>query len=384
MPHGDFEKLTPEAIDELWARLRSGMAAKPAARQLGLCTGTVRAYLIRCGGIRPEPRRRAVLRLRIEEREEISRGLAAGMSARTIARELGRAPSTVSREVATNGGRRGYRAARADRQAWTRAQRPKLCKLATSPVLRGIVEAKLQLRWSPQQIAGWLQITYPEDPQMQVSHESIYRTLFVQTRDALRKELTHYLRTERVLRRPKGVRMPDGRGARPNTLHISERPPEAEDRAVPGHWEGDLVFGRGMSPVATLVERSTRYLMLVALPRGDHRADAVADALAAAITTLPAHLAKSLTWDLGHEMAEHARFSTATGMNVYFCDPKSPWQRGSNENTNGLLRQYLPRRLDFRQLTQADFDAIARELNERPRQTLKFRTPSEALAQVLH
>ena len=218
---------------------------------------------------------------------------------------------------------------------------------------------------------------------MQISHESIYRTLVVQTRGALRRELTQYLRTGRVLRRPKGVRLPDGRGGRPNTLHISERPAEAADRAVPGHWEGDLVFGKNMSPVATLVERSTRYLMLVALPRGDHQADAVADALAAAITRLPKQLAKSLTWDLGHEMAQHARFSAETGVTVYFCDPKSPWQRGSNENTNGLLRQYLPRRLNFRELTQQDSDPIAGELNNRPRQTLHVKTPSEALAEVL-
>jgi IS30 family transposase len=250
-------------------------------------------------------------------------------------------------------------------------------------MLRAIVEDKLQHRWSPQQIAGWLKLTYPKSPEMQVSHESIYRTLYVQSRGGLRKELTRYLRTGRVIRRPKGVKLPDGRGGRPNTLHISQRPPEAEDRAVPGHWEGDLVFGRNMSPVATLVERSTRYLMLVALPSGNHQADAVADALAAAITTLPERLAKSLTWDLGHEMAQHQRFTIATGVQVYFCDPKSPWQRGSNENTNGLLRQYLPRRLDFRTMTQAAFDAIAQELNERPRQTLKFKTPSQALAEVL-
>ncbi len=216
-----------------------------------------------------------------------------------------------------------------------------------------------------------------------MSHESIYRTLFVQSRGALRKELTRYLRTGRVIRRPKGVRLPDGSGGRPNTLHISERPAEADDRAVPGHWEGDLVFGKNMSPVATLVERKTRFLMLVGLPRGDHQADAVADALAAAITTLPGQLAKSLTWDLGHEMAQHQRFTVQTGVQVYFCDPKSPWQRGSNENTNGLLRQYLPRRLDFRTLTQADLDAIAQELNERPRQTLEFKTPSQALAEAL-
>ena len=384
MGHGDYERLTPEAIDQVWLRLRAGQAAKPTARQLGLCTGTVRAYLLRCGGIKPQPRRRGGCRLSVEEREEISRGLAAGLSYRVIAAGLGRDPSTVSREVAANSGRRQYRAARADRQAWTRATRPKVCKLAANLVLRDIVEEKLLLRWSPQQIAGWLKLTYPDSPEMLVSHESIYRTLYVQSRGALRKELSRYLRTGRVIRRPKGVRLPDGRGGRPNTLHISERPPEADDRAVPGHWEGDLVFGKGMSPVATLVERSTRFLMLVALPGGHHQADAVADALAAAITTLPKQLARSLTWDLGHEMAQHQRFTIETGVQVFFCDPKSPWQRGSNENTNGLLRQYLPRRLDFRTLTQADFDAIADQLNGRPRQTLGFKTPSQALAEVLH
>jgi IS30 family transposase len=384
MAHGDYEKLTPEAIDELWVRLRSGKAAKPAARELGLGTSTVRAYLLRCGGIRPEPRRRASGRLTFAEREEISRGLAAGCSLRRIAAGVGRAPSTISREVAANGGARRYRAARADRQAWSRAGRPKPCKLATRPVLRDMVEEKLQRRWSPQQIAGWLKLAFPTSPEMQVSHETIYRTLFVQSRGALRRELTRYLRTGRVIRRPKGVRMPDGRGGRPNILHISERPAEADDRAVPGHWEGDLVFGKNMSPVATLVERSTRFVMLVALPSGNHQADIVADALTAAITTLPEQLAKTLTWDQGHEMADHQRFTIQTGVQVYFCDPKSPWQRGSNENTNGLLRQYLPRRLDFRTLTQADLDAIARELNERPRQTLGFKTPSQALAEVLH
>ena len=383
MGHGDYERLTPEAIDQVWVRLRAGQAAKPTARELGLCTGTVRAYLLRCGGIRPEPRRRAPGRLSLVEREEISRGLAAGLSIRAIAIALGRSPSSISREVSRNGGVRRYRAARADQAAWARATRPKACKLAANPALRAIVEEKLQRRWSPEQIAGWLQLTYPKSPEMQVSHESIYRTLYVQSRGALNKELTRYLRTGRVIRRPKGVRLPDGRGGRPNTLHISERPAEVEDRAVPGHWEGDLVFGKGMSPVATLVERSSRFLMLVALPGGNHQADAVADALAAAITTLPTQLAKTLTWDLGHEMAQHQRFTVATGVQVYFCDPKSPWQRGSNENTNGLLRQYLPRRLDFRTLTQADFDTIAHELNERPRQTLKFKTPSQALAEAL-
>ena len=378
-----YRRLSPADVDAIWVRLRAGHAAKPTARQLGLSTGTVRAYLLRCGGIRPGPRRRAPGRLSFAEREEISRGLAAGMSLRAIAAGLGRSASTISREVTTHGGRDRYRAATADQQAWSRASRPKPCKLATNPVLAGVVAEKLQRRWSPEQIAGWLKVTHPDNQQMQVSHESIYRTLFVQARGALRKELTAYLRTGQVIRRPQGVRLPDGRGGRPGILNISERPAEAEDRAVPGHWEGDLVFGKHMSPVATLVERSTRFVMLVVLPGGNHKADVVADALAAAVQRLPSQLAKSLTWDQGHEMAQHQRFTAATGIEVYFCDPKSPWQRGSNENTNGLLRQYLPRRLDFRTLTQDDFDAIALELNERPRQTLGFKTPSQALAEVL-
>jgi len=383
MARQHYQRLSPADIDEIWRRLRAGHSAKPTARALGMPTSTVRTYLVRCGGIKPEPRRRAAGRLSLEEREEISRGLAAGQSLRAIAAGLGRSPSTVAREVTSNGGRSRYRATAADQAAWARSMRPKVCKLATNPVLAGIVSEKLQRRWSPQQIAGWLKLTYPDDPGMHVSHESIYRTLFVQSRGALRKELTAYLRTGRVIRRSHGMRVPDGRGSRPGIVNISERPAEVADRAVPGHWEGDLVFGRQMSPVATLVERSTRFLILVGLPGGNHKADAVADALAAAVQHLPAHLAKSLTWDQGHEMAAHRRFSSETGIDVYFCDPKSPWQRGSNENTNGLLRQYLPRRLDFRTLTQDDLDAIALELNERPRQTLGFKTPSQALAEVL-
>src|SRR4051794_17799338 len=379
-----YRRFSPADEDEIWARLRAGHAARPTARALGLTAGGVRAYLVRCGGIRPAPRRRSAGRLSLGEREEISRGLAAGLSLRSIAAGLGRAPSTISREVAAQGGQGGYRAAPADQLAWARARRRKACKLATRPALRAIVVEKLkQEQWSPQQIAGWLKTTYPDDPEMQVSHETIYRTLFIQSRGALRRELTAYLRTGRVIRRPQGVRLPDGRGGRPGILNISERPAEAEDRAVPGHWEGDLVFGRNMSPVATLVERSTRFLMLVGLPGGSHKADAVADALAAAVANLPTHLARSLTWDQGHEMAAHRRFTATTGIQVYFCDPKSPWQRGSNENTNGLLRQYLPRTLDFRTLTQADFDAIADQLNGRPRQTLGFKTPSQALAEAL-
>jgi IS30 family transposase len=378
-----YRRLLPADEDEIWAWLRAGHAAKPTARALGWSTSGVRGYLERCGGIRPAARRRSPGRLSLAEREEISRGLAAGLSLRAIAVGLGRAPSTVSREVAAQGGRRGYRAAPADQLAWARARRPQPCKLATHPALRAIVGEKLkQQQWSPQQIAGWLKTTYPDDPEMQVSHETIYRTLFIQSRGALRKELTAHLRTGRVIRRPAGTRLPDGRGGRPGILNISERPAEADDRAVPGHWEGDLVFGKRMSPVATLVERSTRFVMLVALPDG-HKADLVADALAAKITTLPAALTRTLTWDQGHEMAQHLRFTQATGVEVYFCDPRSPWQRGSNENTNGLLRQYLPKTLDFRTLTQADFDAIADKLNGRPRQTLGFKTPSQALAEVL-
>jgi IS30 family transposase len=334
-------------------------------------------------GSDPVPRRRSPVRLSLAEREEISRGLAAGRSLCVIAAGLGRAPSTISREVAAHGGRDRYRAAPADQLAWSRARRPQVCKLATHRRLRAMVAAKLQQeQWSPEQIAGWLKATYPNDAEMQVSHETIYRTLFIQSRGALRKELTKHLRTGRVIRRPAGTRLPDGRGGRPGILNISERPAEAVDRAVPGHWEGDLVFGKRMSPVATLVERSTRFVMLVGLP-GGHKADLVAEALAAKITTLPAALTRTLTWDQGHEMAEHIRFTQETGIEVYFCDPRSPWQRGSNENTNGLLRQYLPRTLDFRTLTQADFDTIADKLNGRPRQTLGFKTPSQALAEVL-
>jgi IS30 family transposase len=374
--------LSPVEVDEVWRRWRSGQAVKVLAREMRRNPSTVRDLLKRTGGIRPVPRRRWELRLSLPEREEISRGLAAGESLRVIAAGLGRAPSTVSREVAGGGGRAGYRALAADQAAWTRAARPKQTKLARWPGLRAMVEDKLELSWSPEQIAGWLRRRFPTGTVMHVSHETIYRSLFVQSRGDLRHELTRHLRTGRATRRPAGRRLPDGRGVRPNILNISQRPAEAADRAVPGHWEGDLVFGRGMSPVATLVERATRYLMLIGLPHG-HQADYVADALAAAITTLPRQLTRSLTWDQGHEMAEHARFTVETGVAVYFCDPKSPWQRGSNENTNGLLRQYLPRHVSMRDYSQDDLDDIAAELNGRPRQTLGFKTPSEALNEAL-
>ena len=329
----------------------------------------------------PEPKR-SPLRLSLAEREEISRGVAAGESLRSIAKRLGRAPSTVSREVAGNGGARRYRAVVADRAALKRARRPKPAKLAVQAELCALVESKLELRWSPQQISGWLSETFPDRPEMQVSHETIYLSLFVQSRGALRKELTRYLRRGQATRRPRGRRAYDGgRGKIRAMVHISERPAEAEDRAVPGHWEGDLVFGTARSAMATLVERHSRFVMLVGLPNG-HTADVVAEALSAKIGELPERLRGSLTWDQGKEMARHARFSVETGVPVYFCDPHSPWQRGTNENTNGLLRQYFPKRTPL-PLDQAALDAVADELNGRPRQTLGWKTPSQVLDQAL-
>jgi IS30 family transposase len=328
-----------------------------------------------------EPRR-SPLRLSLAEREEISRGLAAGEPVREIARRLGRAPSTVCREVAANGGGGRYRACLADRRAVRLMRRPKPAKLARCPRLREAVESKLELRWSPQQIAAWLRISYPDDPEMRVSHETIYLSLFVQSKGALRKELARYLRRGRARRRPRGLSVMNGQGQLRGTVHISQRPAEASDRAVPGHWEGDLLFGTRSSTVATLVERKSRFVMLVHLP-GGHTADVVADALAEAITSLPSQLRRSITWDQGKEMAEHARFSVAADVPACFCDPHSPWQRGSNENTNGLLRQYFPRSTDFRALTQRDLDAVAAELNDRPRQTLEWKSPCQALDEAL-
>ena len=325
---------------------------------------------------------RSPLRLSLDEREEISRGLVAGESLRSIAGRLGRSPSTVSREVARHGGVRRYRAVHADGRAVKATRRPKRCKLAVNDRLRAVVEEKLELEWSPEQISGWLVESFPDEPEMRVSHETIYLSLFVQARGALRKELAHHLRTRRSSRRPRGYSPINGQGQLRETVHISERPAEANDRAVPGHWEGDLIFGKGMTAVATLVERKTRFVMLVGLPNG-HTADVVADALAAKIVELPEQLRRSLTWDHGKEMAQHARFSVETGLPVFFCDPRSPWQRGSNENTNGLLRQYLPKKTNLRDRSQAELDAIAERLNGRPRQTLGFRSPSQALDEAL-
>jgi transposase, IS30 family len=353
------------------------------ARELGRSSHrAVWAYVTKLRQPSPPERRRSPSRLSLGEREEISRGLANGESLRAIGRRLARAPSTISREVAANGGRRRYRAVRADRGAWDRALRPKPSKLALCPRLRAVVEAKLERRWSPEQIAGWLPLAFPNDPEMRVSHETIYLSLYVQTRGALRKELTRYLRRGHTTRRPRGHSVMNGQGQLRGTLHISQRPPEADDRAVPGHWEGDLLCGKRMTAIATLVERHSRFVMLVQLPDG-HSADVVADALAARITALPEQLQRSLTWDQGKEMAAHARFSIETGVPVYFCDPRSPWQRGSNENTNGLLRQYFPKRSDLEPYSQQQLDAIAAELNERPRQTLGWRSPSQTLDAAL-
>jgi IS30 family transposase len=326
--------------------------------------------------------KRSELRISLAEREEISRGLAAGETFAVIADRLGRAGSTVSREVAANGGRRRYRANAADAAALARMARPKASKLAGCPRLRAEVEARLKVRWSPQQISKSLRNDFPSDPEMWVSHETIYTSLFVQGRGSLRKELTACLRTGRAMRRTQGL-APNGKGKLGKMVLISERPAEVEDRAVPGHWEGDLIMGSACkSAIGTLVERSTRYVMLLHLPDG-HNAEQVRVAMAAQITKLPAHLRRSLTWDQGKEMADHVRFTIDTGVQVYFCDPHSPWQRGSNENTNGLLRQYFPKSSDLSVFTKRQLNFVANELNGRPRQTLGWMTPSERFAELV-
>ena len=368
---------------EIWRLRAEGGSVASIARAIHRPTGTVQGFLVASGGVRPKDRTRRPAALRLEEREDISRGLAAGETLRSIARRLGRAPSTISREVERNGGRRHYRAARADAAAWDRARRPKDAKLASNAQLRQLVEERLEWDWAPEQIAGWLAATYPDDPELRVSHETIYLSLFVQARGALRKELTEHLRSKRTIRRGRGATIRgQGRGRIVDAVHISERPAEAEDRAVPGHWEGDLLLGGARSAIATLVERHSRFVMLVALPDGK-RSEHVVLALARHVQQLPVELRRSLTWDQGKEMSFHAQFTIDTGVQVYFCDPKSPWQRGSNENTNGLLRQYFPKGKSMNGFTQADLDVIAARLNSRPRKTLGFMTPSEKLAAAL-
>jgi IS30 family transposase len=368
---------------ELWERWKSGLSVAAISRALDRRnkTGVLR-IVTRHGGIAPAPRRRALAALRLEEREEISRGIAAGQSIRQIAHGLGRAPSTVSREIRRNGGSHRYRANRADGSAWERALRPKLCRLALDRELRWRVAQKLALQWSPEQISGWLKREFPTDQEMQISHEAIYRSLFVQTRGALKKELTAHLRTRRQMRLPKSHNAESGRGHILDMVSIRERPAEAEDRAVPGHWEGDLLTGANDTHIATLIERHSRFTMLVKLPRKD--TTTVVAALAKHVRKLPEELRRSLTWDQGKEMHAHKRFTVATNVQVYFCDPRSPWQRGSNENTNGLVRQYFPRGTNFSRISQAYLNAIALRLNQRPRKTLGFETPADKLQAVLH
>jgi IS30 family transposase len=368
---------------ELWERWKSGSSAAAISRALDRRnkTGVLRIVTLQ-GGIAPAPRRRALAALRLEEREEISRGIAAGQSIRQIALGLGRAPSTVSRELRRNGGSQCYRANRADRRAWERALRPKPCRLALHRELRWRVAQKLALQWSPEQISGWLKREFPTDQEMQISHEAIYRSLFVQTRGVLKKELTAHLRTRRRMRLPKSHNAESGRGHILDMVSIRERPAEAEDRAVPGHWEGDLLTGANDTRIATLIERHSRFTMLIKLPRKD--TTTVVAALAKHVRKLPEQLRRSLTWDQGTEMHAHKRFTVATNVQVYFCDPRSPWQRGSNENTNGLVRQYFPRGTNFSRISQAYLDAIALRLNQRPRKTLGFETPADKLQAVLH
>jgi IS30 family transposase len=378
-----WRRFSEEERQTIWDMREAGVPVKRIAKHLGRQNVSLRKFIADAGGKRPTARQRSELRLSLEEREEISRGLAAGDSIRAIAEALGRSPSTVCREVNANGGRKKYRALVADRAACRRALRPKRAKLAQCRRLRGVVERKLEAKWSPQQISAWLALEYPDRPEMQVSHETIYQSLFVQSRGALRKELHSCLRTGRAMRRAKAYTKGNvGQGQLRNMVMISERPAEVKDRAVPGHWEGDLIFGKKMTSIGTLVERHSRYVMLLKLPNG-HGAEAVRKAMTKRILTLPTQLRRSITWDQGKEMAEHVEFTVETGMQIYFCDPKSPWQRGSNENTNGLLRQYLPKASDLSQCTQRELYAIARSLNTRPRQTLGWMTPSHAFAEAV-
>jgi IS30 family transposase len=375
--------LTQAQQERIWEIRAEGLSDAALVRRLGLSRRQVSRYLGACGGIRPRrPRRRASRCLTLAEREEISRGIARRDSNRKIARDLGRSHTTIGREIDRCGGRRRYRAHFADEEAWRRARRPKPRKLERC-LLRRVVAERLRQDHSPEQISGWLKREHPDNEDMQVSHETIYRSLYVQSRGALKRELTRHLRSGRHKRQPRGAsRRGQGRGKIADMVMISARPPEVADRAVPGHWEGDLLHGTRGNAIATLVERQTRYCQLVALPDGP-RAEPVRRALGQSITTLPAQLRRSLTWDQGLELAEHRRFSVESGVAVYFCDPHSPWQRGSNENTNGLLRQYFPKGRSLAGVTQAELDEVAAKLNGRPRQTLGFRTPAEQLAELI-
>lgn len=367
---------TEEQKTLMWDRWQKGDSLHQIAQLFDRYHTSIRGILAKTGGIRPAPRRRSKLALTLAEREEISRGMVAGYSIRSIAASLGRSPSTISREISRNGGQQYYRANQADQVAWDRARRPKICKLVANRSLAHIVARKLRLEWSPEQIAGWLKRTYPDDENYQVSHETIYRSLFIQARGALKKELLQHLRRTRGMRRSRHhTQKTDDHGRITDTMSIRERPASVEDRALPGHWEGDLLMGSNNSQIATLVERHTRYVMLAKVDSKD--TETVINALIKHAHKLPQEVYKSLTWDRGKEMADHKRFTLATDIKVYFCDPQNPWQRGSNENTNGLLRQYFPKGTDLSVYSQAKLNAVARRLNERPRKTLNYETPAE-------
>lgn len=367
----------------MWERWRKGDSLQKIAQLFDRSHSAIQGILAPTGGIQPAPRHRSRLALTLVEREEISRAVVADQSIRSIAASLGRAPSTISREIKRNGGLEGYRANQADQGAWDRARRPKACKLVENRTLARLVAGKLQLQWSPEQIAGWLKRTYPDDTSCQVSHETLYRSLYIQARGALKKELLVHLRRTRALRRSRHhTQKTDNHGRIIDAVSINERPAAVEDRAVPGHWEGDLLFGGTSNPIATLVERQSRYVMRVKVD--SKHTEVVVDALIKSARKLPQELYKSLTWDRGHERADHKRFTLATDVKVYFCYPQNPWQRGTHENTNGLLRQYLPKGTDLSVHSQAKLNAIARRLNERPRKTLNYETPAERFAQLLH
>jgi len=382
MPKGRW--LEESIKDAIWELRATGVSDREIGRQLGLATGSVSNHLARSGGIRPRARRRPDRCLSFGEREEISRGLASGSSARRIATELGRSHTTIAREINRCGGRGGYRANAAEREAWRRSRRPRPTRLELHPELAELIEERLSEDHSPEQIAGWLKLRYPDNASMHVSHETIYRALYIQTRGSLKRELTQHLRRGRSRRYARAQSSKrQGQGKIAEMVMISERPPEVEDRAVPGHWEGDLMMGSTTSAIATLVERQSRYCQLVALPEGKGALE-VCEALKRSIATLPEGLRRSLTWDQGSEMAEHRRFAIDSGVEVFFCDPRSPWQRGSNENTNGLLRQYFPRGQSFEGIDQKALDEVASKLNRRPRKTLGFRTPAEKLEEVIN
>jgi IS30 family transposase len=364
--------------DRIWSRWKAGQSLHEIGRAFDKPHSSIRCLLLPRGGIPPATRRRSRLSLTLAEREDISRGIASSLPLRAIARRLDRATSTLSREIARNGGRPTYRAHAADDHAWDLALRPKKCLLAVSRTLRHIVASKLILNWSPEQISGWLKIQFPDDASMRVSHETIYRSLFIQARGVLKKELMDHLRSKRRMRRSRHATVSgQSRGQIVDAISIRERPAEVEDRAVPGHWEGDLLSGAKNSYIATLVERQSRFAMLIKVRSKE--TEVVVAALSKHVRKLPATLKRSLTWDRGLEMAKHKDFTVATDVQVYFCDPQSPWQRGTNENTNLLLRQYFPRGTDLSVYSQAQLDRVALRLNQRPRQTLGFQTPASKL-----